>query len=682
VIRYAAALLLVLLFAARGLALEQIGFADAGTGDESPLQLTARSLTNTGANEVVAEGDVRVTWGEHVITADKIVYNRSEQLIRANGNVVMVDASKNKLTCEAAEVNVEDLTGWASYAEFYLPETGYRIKADHLKRTGPRTLEAENASFSACDGTWPSWRIDASWLSVELEGYLYGKHGVFWMESAPAIYLPVFLFPAKLQRQTGFLTPRMGYSDVRGYRIENRFFWTISESADLLLKLDYRSRLGWIEEARARYILGDGHAGSFMLRHYDTRTPETDNALDFEAEHLSTFSSDTLFDMNVEYAGDKKTRQDFADDLEALELTRLEGHAVGAHTIDYGTFYALGRFTQPLVGAQSAVMQELPGAGFMGVETPLWGPLFTRSEAEATRFHRKEGEKGIRVRGLQELGAAYSFGPLGVVGQVGYRQHYYDQKVDGSAAATVENGNGSRGAAFSKVRAWLGLERAYGGYLHMVEPRVVYSWTEEGRGIQPLQFDDEDTFENSSIFSVGFESRLYDLEDERLLLLVDLERDLEVGEISKRGLVGDALLPWRGELGLYVTDYLSLDADGEYDSDNGEDWLRWAAEARLSDWRGDSIWYKQQYLKGEANHLEVGGSLVVTDAITANYSNRYSRKEHKLLEEKATLAYTHPCWQLMLNFSRTYRVDDGFYDKKIMLSYTLKGLGKGSAVKW
>ncbi len=54
----------------------------------------------------------------------------------------------------------------------------------------------------------------------------------------PVVPLPYALFPADSTRQSGFLSPRVGYSGLRGAQYLQPFYWAINKSSDATFALD------------------------------------------------------------------------------------------------------------------------------------------------------------------------------------------------------------------------------------------------------------------------------------------------------------------------------------------------------------------------------------------------------------------------------------------------------------
>ena len=66
------------------------------------------------------------------------------------------------------------------------------------------------------------------------------RHTVFPPKTSAVLYLPYFYRPlGKNDRRSGFLTPNIGHSTIRGYMVGGGYYWAINRSYDLDYLLQY-----------------------------------------------------------------------------------------------------------------------------------------------------------------------------------------------------------------------------------------------------------------------------------------------------------------------------------------------------------------------------------------------------------------------------------------------------------
>ncbi|MDF1552754.1 MAG: LPS assembly protein LptD [Deferrisomatales bacterium] len=630
-------------------------------GDAVALQADSLSALQ-GSEEVRAEGHVVLRWREFRLLAERVTFRPGDGVARAEGQVVLEDGDGNVLECSRLEINTVTEQGEVTDGSLWIAREGYRVWGKHLRKTGANSYTVQDGGFTACDGTWPSWRVQARELEVELEGYLVGRGAAFWVEGVPLLYTPYLLFPVKRERQSGFLFPKFGYTSTDGLYGALRYYWVISDNADATLEGRYRSQRGWEERGEVRYVLAEGHAGRIAGTHLWDRLRDA-HRYTVEADHVSRFDDASRARVQVNYAGDTDYQRDLGDTLDDRGVQRTRSFAVGTHDVGAGSLFGLAEYFQSLTDPQGEVLQTLPQFGLLGRETPLVGPLVWSPTVRGTRFWRGQGLRGERLEVVPGLGASGSLGALGLAARSGYRQNIY--RVDDEWTA--------RGGADAQLDAELTLARPFGAVLHTLEPRLSLQWEEEGRGGAPPGFDHQDEFAHTTTASLQLENRLLTDTGLRTLAALDLDARYELG--------ASRWLPLRGELDWFPSDAVSLGAAGEYDPGVADPWLSWSAQGDLRDRRGDRLFAGYRYLKQEAGYLDAGLEIAVRRVLTLQYRNRYSARETQILEESYGAQLHHPCWAVQVTYSRNWQADENRYDHRYYAQLEIAGLGRLGALK-
>jgi LPS-assembly protein len=235
--------------------------------DTRPWQITADRIVNLAGDELyLAEGMVVISREEQILMADKVTYNSRSGFVRAEGNVSLSSAG-DILRCERGTFNLNDETGYLSEASLFLRANHYYISGREIWKTGPASYLVKGCRITSCDGESPDWSITGSEVEVTIEGYGTAKHAAFFVKRVPLLYFPYIIFPAKRERQTGFLPPSIGYSERSGIDFELPFFWAISEQTDVTFYERYLSERGVKHGLELRYITGSDSKGAFL---YDT----------------------------------------------------------------------------------------------------------------------------------------------------------------------------------------------------------------------------------------------------------------------------------------------------------------------------------------------------------------------------------------------------------------------------
>src|SRR5205823_1861364 len=91
----------------------------------------------------------------------------------------------------------------------------------------------------------------------------------FNVMDVPVLYIPRALFPVQQDRQSGFLLPRFGASNTRGFQTVLPYYLAINKSQDATLAFDVETsaRVGLVGEYR--YALSRETGGRFSASYFN-----------------------------------------------------------------------------------------------------------------------------------------------------------------------------------------------------------------------------------------------------------------------------------------------------------------------------------------------------------------------------------------------------------------------------
>jgi len=204
------------------------------------------------------------------LTADHVRFDHRTMDAAASGHVVLV-SGKDVLIGESIAINLQDQVGTVIQGTVFLEENHFYIRGDKIEKLGENTYAAERATLSSCDGQAPAWKITGRKLDVTLEGYGVIRHAALWAKDVPVLYTPIFVFPAKRERQTGLLPPEMGSSSRKGAFIIQPFFWAINDQSDLTVYEYFMSERGNKVGLAYRYVVDPLTRGTAMADYLNDR---------------------------------------------------------------------------------------------------------------------------------------------------------------------------------------------------------------------------------------------------------------------------------------------------------------------------------------------------------------------------------------------------------------------------
>ncbi|MEO1305947.1 MAG: LPS assembly protein LptD [Pseudomonadota bacterium] len=252
-----------LLFAA---SLAQTGISQA---QEPPTEVTAEQprvvldadniFVNEDENTVTAEGNVEASYDGRVLRADRLIYDRDTDKVRAIGNVVLIDTDGSESYADEIETNSNLSDGYAIGFSTRTGEGGVAI-AESAVRTGDGYNALDKIVYTSCElcgeNDTPTWALRARRAILNEEAQMMSyRDAVIEIAGIPVLYFPYFAHPdPRSERRSGFLPPDFGTSSKLGVFYEQPYYWAISPYSDLtvapkvmanvnpLVEMSYRKR--------------------------------------------------------------------------------------------------------------------------------------------------------------------------------------------------------------------------------------------------------------------------------------------------------------------------------------------------------------------------------------------------------------------------------------------------------
>lgn len=198
-----------------------------------------------GGECILLSGDVRVSVShgnsKTTITADSINYNRSTDMIYAEGNVALEqeDGSEGgeKISATSLLFNTSTLEGvfddgrvvQTSSDALNLPSGSTLIVAsDVFGRDSGGTIAFRSGALTFCDDENPHWRILASRIWLLPGGEFAFFNALLFVGRVPLLYLPAFYYP----KDELLFNPAFGYKQREGYYINTTTYLYGRKPAD------------------------------------------------------------------------------------------------------------------------------------------------------------------------------------------------------------------------------------------------------------------------------------------------------------------------------------------------------------------------------------------------------------------------------------------------------------------
>ena len=654
--------------------------AEPSVTDEN-IHINADRMSQRQADgEYTADGNVVVLWQGMNLAADQVRYAASTHMLHASGSVVL---SKGPATLRGKTLTYNMDTGQAEMDSTLLTVSGsgLTVSAEKLVRINDNRFNATNTELTTCDMPDPSWKFSSDKLTVNLLGYATGRNIVFYVKDVPVLYLPWIAFPVVLEKRSGVLFPRLGYSQSRGAQLDIPLYWVISPSQDLQLDLDIMSRRGVGTGVDYRYIRTRGSEG--YINGYSVYDQLEDRwRWELAQEHKEIFSPSANLRMEIDLVGDRTFLDDFGEKTDNHNRKSSGTNNLGDKLGEYNrqasdstinilkswrnyaaTSYL--RYSEDLYAENNkATLQTLPSLGIAGVRHSVFSlPLYFDLDGSAENLYSESASSGQRLYlfprvTLLPFRSSYMqttlFAGAHIRGYAGDRRENSGETQASTGDLLPEVG----------VRLSTSLSRLYDTSFtrlkkirHEIIPELRYSFVPEHDQQRLPLYDYTDRmirrnavslFVTSVIngkFVYGDTSEYRDIS--RIRLGVDYA--LEGGRRDLLTLV-ESQRPWSDlmlESETWVTKMLRVTFDSRYNL--YENNLSTAvAGIEADDRKGNLIGIGYQMARKEVEYLEGRLSTRLIKPLNLSYTARYSFDRRDFLEAVYAAEYRHKCWSVNL----------------------------------
>lgn len=649
------------------------------------------------SGHLTAEGDVKALWNGATLYARIIRLVYPENRILADGGMVLTK-DRDRFTGTRAVFDLLSGNGDISNADARFSvgslaaqkgketanekdEQFLHVRGATLQRRSPVDYRIETARFTTCDAEKPSWEISASSLDVTLEEYATARNALFRIMDIPVFYFPYLIFPAKTERQSGFLIPRFGNSTQKGFTYTQPFYLALSPSADATLEFDFQSKRGVGLGTEFRYLRprqSHGLWNGYAL--YDLDQERTRGTLRWQ--ELDDIGSGVTLRSNVHLVTDKDFLRDFGEESGDYNRQYLDSTAAIDWRSEQGLLVLGSRFWRDLeASVPGEPVQRLPfGAGIYPKRRLGTLPLYAGIDGTLVRFDRDGGDDGVRVILKPTLAASHSLAPgMTLSGEAGYQlRGYHASQSDGTEKTPF--------LAIPQAAVSLagGLEKQYDSVRHALFPSIGYRYIASRSQTDLPFFDWDDRTPGSQEVYWQLLNELYAVPSlstaaapQRELLRIRLSQSFTVSG-SRRDLLapadqGDRPGDIRLETRLTPVKALSFWTDSRYNPNRGSLSSHYLAVDYL-DTHNRSARIGYYDIHDGISYLE-GKVALPLQPLNLEYRARYSFDRPGLLESLYAVEYRHQCWGIGVSYRERPDL------REFMVSFSLGGVGSMGKVK-
>jgi LPS-assembly protein len=526
-----------------------------------PVDVTGRQFEyDYKTDTFVVTGDAVVNQAATTLTADRINLLRRTHQAAAFGHVHLIDPEGQMFGSEG-HVNWQDETVELTNGKLVAANHTYRLQGRKIHKLVGQHYQVRDGFFTTCGcgGDTPDWSISGADIDLHVGEKGVARNAHFDVLGQPIVPLPYAIFPVNSSRQTGFLSPRTGYSSMRGAQYLQPFYWAINKSSDATVALDVETnmRAGVLGEYRLQTGLDDYLRvdTAFMNEGLRSQASRVDDVVDTQiADPHIPIDRYNLIGMmrqhindNLVVYGDAISVSDslYLREMNVWTLSKGFGNSYNTMTdapahfglIDsfengYGQFS--GTWHQDLIQPQEFALQTLPELLLSGRKELFGGLAYADYDVQADNFWRSSGQSGLRLDINPQLTVPWRLGQyIFGFGGVGMHETIYD--VSGhnivvtpvgtnglrwnnglSLGQLARGGMNTRELPYANLGAQTILEKIYNvnwktidKIKHTFEPFVYYNYVPNVDQSEYPLFDQLDRINARNLLTFGVTSRIY-----------------------------------------------------------------------------------------------------------------------------------------------------------------------------
>jgi lipopolysaccharide assembly outer membrane protein LptD (OstA) len=464
----------------------------------------------------------------------------------------------------------------------------YRLRGKKIYKLIGQRYRVTDGFFTTCGcgGDTPDWAISGADIDLHVGDKGVARNAHFDILGYPVIPLPYAVFPVDTTRSSGFLSPRVGTSGLRGFQYVQPFYWVINKSSDATIASDVETnmRVGLLGEYRLQngdddYLRVDA---AFMNEGLRSQASRVNDVVDTQIAdpHIPIDRYDIIGTLRQHLTPDLTAYADAISVSDSLYLREMNvwtlskrGFPNSYNTMrnapaDFGLIdsfangYAQfgGLWNQDLIQPQEFALQTLPEFLLSGRKELFGGLAYADYNVQADNFWRSQGVDGMRLDLNPQLTVPWRLGEyLYGWGGVGMHETVYD--VSGrSIGVTPVGTNGleynnalslgplEQGGLMSRELPYVDfgastiIEKVYNvnwktisKLKHTIEPFVYYDYVPNiDQNDLPL-FDSLDRINGRSLLTYGVTSRIFVRSAPRLIIA---NTDQEQGDESQAVMTG------------------------------------------------------------------------------------------------------------------------------------------------
>lgn len=336
-------------------------------GIEGDLRMfaTADSALHVDDHSTSLSGNVVILRGQKKVNAPFVTRDIATDITTIEGPLVIREQGL-LLTGSGAQTNFFAGTGVVDNATFLLHQSNLRGTAQRLVQNADNTIQINRGEMTRCEPNSNVWKLNGE--NIELDpaaGWGIARNVTLEIKDVPVFYFPWFRFPINDERQSGLLSPSVGYDSDGGTDLAIPYYFNLAPNYDATYQLRSLWKRGFIHDGQFRFknkysnneINGGFLAGDDI---YDDRAlfDQTSAGTDTSSVDVPGFDKKNRWLLNLRHEGTWGDQWSTTVDYSAIsDLDYLVdiGGDVGSESVDQ----FVGPVDSSLANRRSAALTRL-----------------------------------------------------------------------------------------------------------------------------------------------------------------------------------------------------------------------------------------------------------------------------------------------------------------------------------
>jgi len=294
--------------------------------ERGAIFLRADRLEGSAERTLEASGNVELRARNETVLADWLQFNVATDEVWAKGNVTL-RKGLDWISGPEAKFQRSREIGYFDEPRFFISGNNSHGEAKEIRFAGPDMYEASRAQYTTCVAPNNDWYLRADEIEVDkLRKVGTARDASVHFLGVPVMYTPWLEFPLSNERKSGFLTPTVGSTQIRGFELATPYYFNLAPNYDLTVTPRIMTRRGLQVSGEGRYLF-EPAAGEILgeVVPHDRIAEETRWAIAWK--HNQMFTPWLTGYVNFNRVSDSTYLADFADRVAVTSQRTLPGEA-------------------------------------------------------------------------------------------------------------------------------------------------------------------------------------------------------------------------------------------------------------------------------------------------------------------------------------------------------------------